>query len=353
MALYKRPNSKFWWMKFTFDGELVQRSTKVANKRDALTIEAAFRHELALGRIGIKPKVKAPTFKQAVDDFLKWSNVEHAETKTTYNRYFYACNALKKYFGNVKVDRIKHADIEKFVVWRSASKSRKTKKPVKSRTVNYDLFLLKVIFRRLVEAKILRDNPTDKFKQLAEGENTFHVLTETEEKRYLLACPQPLQDVAIVMLETGMRCGEVYQLRRQDVYLDKNKNYLQIVKGKTRSSVRRVHLSDRAQEVLNYRMKKFAGENLFPQNDIDGARSTASLFNTHSKTVRSLGYSFRLYDCRHSFATRALESGVDLLTLSQILGHANLKMVSRYAHPSETHKAEAIKMMDKLKIKNH
>ncbi len=28
MALYKRPNSKFWWMKFTFDGELVQQSTK-------------------------------------------------------------------------------------------------------------------------------------------------------------------------------------------------------------------------------------------------------------------------------------------------------------------------------------
>ncbi len=56
MALYKRPNSKFWWMKFYFDGELVQQSTKVANKRDALTIEAAFRHELALGRIGIKPR---------------------------------------------------------------------------------------------------------------------------------------------------------------------------------------------------------------------------------------------------------------------------------------------------------
>jgi integrase len=99
-------------------------------------------------------------------------------------------------------------------------------------------------------------------------------------------------------------------------------------------------------------MKKFTGENLFPQNDVDGERPTASLYNAHLKTVRELGYLFRLYDCRHTFATRALESGVDLLTLSQILGHANLKMVSRYAHPSEAHKAEAIKMMDKSKIKN-
>jgi spore germination protein GerM len=70
MALYKRPNSKYWWMKFFFDGEFVQQSTKCSNKRDALQVEAAFRHELALGRIGIEPKVKAPTFKQAVDDFL-------------------------------------------------------------------------------------------------------------------------------------------------------------------------------------------------------------------------------------------------------------------------------------------
>ncbi len=350
MALFTRANSNYWWMKFTFDGQLIQQSTQVANKRDALTVESAYRTQLALGKIGIEPKQKAPTFEKAVDDFLQWSKVEHAEAETTYNRYFHACSALKKYFGKVKVDRIKAIDIEKFAIWRSVQKSRKTKKPVKSRTVNFDLFLLKVIFRRLAEAKILRDNPTDKIKQLAESENTFHVLTETEEKRYLLACPQPLQDVAIVILETGMRCGEVYQLRRQDVHLDKN--YLQVAKGKTRSSVRRVHLSDRAREVLTYRIKKFTGENLFPQNDIDGAGSTASLFNTHSKTVRSLGYSFRLYDCRHSFATRALESGVDLLTLSQILGHANLKMVSRYAHPSEDHKAEAIKMMDKSKTKN-
>jgi hypothetical protein len=58
MALYKRPNSKFWWMKFTFDGQLIQQSTQVANKRDALTVESAYRTQLALGKIGIKAKAK-------------------------------------------------------------------------------------------------------------------------------------------------------------------------------------------------------------------------------------------------------------------------------------------------------
>jgi integrase len=98
-------------------------------------------------------------------------------------------------------------------------------------------------------------------------------------------------------------------------------------------------------------MKKFDGEYLFPQNDIDGQFATKTLNHSHLKVARFLGYDFRLYDCRHTFATRALESGVDLLTLASILGHANLKMVSRYAHPSEKHKADAIRRMEQSRVK--
>jgi hypothetical protein len=76
MALYKRPNSKFWWMKFHFDGQLIQQSTQVSNKRDALTVESAYRTQLALGKIGIEPKKNAPTFEKAAEDFLLWAKVK-------------------------------------------------------------------------------------------------------------------------------------------------------------------------------------------------------------------------------------------------------------------------------------
>ncbi len=344
MALYKRAGSKYWWMKFTFDGSLVQQSTKVANKRDALQIEAAFRHELALGRIGIKPKKDAPTFKQAIDDFLLWSKVEHAEQPKTYERYFYACQSLKKYFGAVKVDRISKKNIEDFIVWRSGQTSRKTKEFITRETINAELTLLKAVFNRLVDAKLLPSSPAMQTKMLKANERTFHVITDVEEKLYLLAAPQPLQDVASVMLETGMRCGEVYQLRRQDVYLEKG--FLKVVKGKTKTSVRNVHLSEKAKEILEYRIKKFSGENLFPKNDADGNKPTGSLHGLHLETINGLGFKFRLYDCRHTFASRAVEGSIDLLTLSQILGHNSLKMVMRYAHPSESFKADAIKRME-------
>ncbi len=344
MPLFKRTNSKYWWFKFTFDGQLIQQSTKVANKRDALTVESAYRTQLALGKIGIEPKVKAPTFDKAVDDFLAWSKAEHAGQPTTYRRYYFSCQTLKNYFGAVKVDRVQKKNIEDFIVWRSGQISRKTKEFITRETVNLELTALKTIFNRLLDAKILRDNPARKIKQLKANERSFHVISSDEQKLYLLAAPQPLQDVAALMLETGMRCSEVYQLRRQDVSLEKG--YLKVYKAKTKSSVRRVHLSDEAQKVLSYRLNRFKGENLFPQNDIDGNKPTDSLDKTHLTTVRNLKMNFRLYDARHTFASRAVENGIDLLVLASILGHSSLKMVMRYAHPSENFKADAIKRME-------
>jgi integrase len=97
-------------------------------------------------------------------------------------------------------------------------------------------------------------------------------------------------------------------------------------------------------------MKKFNGKIFFPQKDVDREREIYTINPIHLETVRKLQMKFRLYDCRYTFATRALESGIDLLTLASILGHNSLKMVSRYARPSENHKAEAIRRMEKVKL---
>ena len=349
MALYKRANSKYWWMKFFFGGELVQQSTKCSNKRDALTVEAAFRHELALGRIGIKPKVKAPTFTKAVEDYLVWSKVEHSQKPNSFVRIGYSCKPLKDFFGETKVDRIEPKDVEKFVIWRSGQISKKTRELISRDTVNFELITLKSIFKRLAAAGVLVKSPAQGIKLLAENERSFHVLTDDEEKIYLMACPPPLQDLAILMLETGMRPAEIYHLKRENVAIEKG--FLQVVGGKTKSSNRKVWLSDKALKVLRFRLDKFKGEYLFPNGDTDGAGATLQLNLQHRETLGRTGLKFRLYDCRHTFATRALDGGIDLLTLASMLGHANLDQVTRYAHPSEMRKNDAMKQMQKRTAK--
>jgi integrase len=349
MALYKRSNSKYWWMKFTFGGELVQQSTKVANKRDAGTIESAYRTQLALGKIGIKPKTKAPTFKQAVADFLKMSKLEHAQKPNSFARIEHSCETLKKFFGETKVDRIEPKDVEKFIQWRAGQTSRKTKDLITRDTINNELIVLKTIFKRLVSSDVLGKSPARDVKQLAANERNFHVITPDEEKVYLLACSQPLEDVATLMLETGMRPAEVYKLKRQNVNLQKG--FVQIENGKTKASNRKVWLSDKAFDILKQRVNNCKNEYLFTKNDKDFDAPIFQVNKIHVQTVNRIGLKFKLYDCRHTFATRVLENGTDLLTLASMLGHANLNQVMRYAHPSENRKNEAIKQMQRKTAK--
>ena len=115
-----------------------------------------------------------------------------------------------------------------------------------------------------------------------------------------------------------MRPIEIFHLRRQDVSLDKNR--LQVTRSKTAASIRRVPLSDKAKAILKARIEKFDGAFLFPQHDIDGSKPVRVLNEHHRRAIAKLGFKFRLYDCRHTFATRALESGIDLLTLASLLG---------------------------------
>lgn len=349
MALYKRPDSKFWWMKFHFDGEIIQKSTQVSNKRDAGTVESAYRTQLALGKIGIKPKPKAPTFKQAVEDFLKWSKVNHAQKPNSYLRVKYSCESLKNFFGETKVDQVESKDIEKFISRRSNQKSKKTGELITRDTINLELIALKTIFKRLLSAGVLLENPAREIKQLAENVRRFHVLSADEEKIYLMACPQPLQDVASLMLETGMRPAELYGLKRENVSI--KKGFLQIEDSKTKSSNRKVWLSDKALKILQNRSEKFTGVYFFPKGDKDGGLPTYQLNEQHRATLDRIKLKFRLYDCRHTFATRAVESGIDLLTLAHLLGHSSLDEVMRYAHVNEDRKNEAIQQMQRKAAK--
>jgi integrase len=63
-----------------------------------------------------------------------------------------------------------------------------------------------------------------------------------------------------------------------------------------------------------------------------------------------VGDHFRLYDLRHTFATRAVAGGVDLATLSTMLGHTSIQMTMRYVHPAEEQKKIAAGKLEVFRI---
>lgn len=95
-------------------------------------------------------------------------------------------------------------------------------------------------------------------------------------------------------------------------------------------------------------MANVKGDYLF-QGRGDADTPIVKVNNAHTATVTRSGVPhFRLYDLRHTWATRAAMAGVDLVTLAAMLGHSRVQMVMRYAHPTEEHQFQAMRKMEKF-----
>jgi len=344
MSIFKR--GSVYWFHFLYDGRHVQRSTKQGNPRTARQIEAAFRTALAKGDVGITERKKAPGFKAAMRAFLSWSEQEHKQHPATHRRYLVSSAALLRHFGDQPLDKITPEAVEQFKAARSVAKGQRTNRRIMPATVNRELACLKALFNHAIKSDIPVRNPVSRVGFLAEQNEQTRVLSFEEQGRYLAVATPMLRDVATLMLETGMRPEEVYRIQPENVNLAGG--FLVNPYGKTKAARRRVPLTVTARNVLTRRMAGLETPFLFPC-DTDPARPVPKVNNAHDRAVKvSKVAPFRLYDLRHTWATRAAESGIDLVTLAALLGHSKIQMVLRYAHPSQEHQARSVERMEQF-----
>lgn len=353
MTVYKRGN--VYWYHFFFNGQHVQDSTKQGNKNIARQIEAARRTALAKGEVGIVEPKQIPGFEAAMDAFLKWSEVEHSgQRKATYKRYQVSSIALLKYFRNTPLNKITPEVAEQFKSFRSAQFGTKrakngrvpTNKKIRPATVNRELACLRAMFNHAIKAEVPVKNPISKIgvKALKEDNEKSRVLSYDEQDKYLAKASPMLRDVANLILETGMRPEEVVRIRPEDLHLDQD--YLFNPYGKTKAAKRRIKLTTLAKSIIERRAASRKGIYLFPHED-DPNRPVPRLNNAHDSALKHSGLDhFVLYDCRHTWATRAVEAGVDLVTLAAMMGHSRIQMVLRYAHPSQEHQFRAMDLIE-------
>lgn len=354
MSVFKRGN--VYWYNFIFHGRRIQQTTRQASKRVAERLEMEHKLSLQRGEIGLKEQV-APRFKEAMAKYLDWK-LRMMKPRTY--KLAKTCNVkLSLYFGDRRINAISVNDVLAYQQTRSEQKRVNTKRTIKPAMVNRELGLMRAMYNYWHRQGVRIDNPVSKVKFHEEDANIFHVLTPDEERYYLLTASQPLKDVATIILRTAMRPGEVFALKKKDVNLQQG--WLQVEAGKTRSARRKLALGAEVRKILVGRMLT-TSEYLFPQRGSLASHLTtvkkahiATLAAAAAKQAKDSGkpvkpYSFRLYDLRHTAATRLAEQGTDLVTLAAILGHSKVQMVFRYAHPIEAAKTEAILKLNSEKV---
>jgi integrase len=266
--------------------------------------------------------------------------------------------------GDKPLDKITPEEVERYKTSRSAEyktvrgkdkKRVETKHRLRPATVNRELACLRAMFNHAIKGDVTLRNPISKTaaKVLREDNEQTRVLTYDEQGKYLAKATPMLWDVATLMLETGMRPEEVYRIQPANVHLAEN--YLFNPYGKTKAAKRRINLTATAKSVLTARMKAAAereakdadsGFFLFPC-ETDATRPLPGIQSAHARALReSKVAQFRPYDCRHTWATRAVQAGIDLVTLAAMLGHSKINMVLRYAHPTQEHQAKAMDKME-------
>jgi integrase len=331
MAVYKQKESKFWWYKFTWNGERVRKSTKQTNKRVAEQMEAAQKTSLAKGEVGIVQRGPAPTLRQFSERFMQAISVRCAEKPRTIEFYQEKLNRLLEYteIANSALDSIDEALIERYV--------QERRKAVAPATVNRQLATLRRALRLAHEWKVIDRLPKIR---LLQGERAREfVLSREQEVIYLKAAPQPLKDLALLMLDTALRDGEALVLKWPDIHLKPAPTakfgYLQVQKGKSPRARRTVSLTARVREMLAARVKKSSSEFVFPGKNGNPILVT-SLDHQHSKVRKLLKMpeDFVVHSLRHTMLTRLGLLGVDAFTIMKIAGHSSITISQRYVHPS-------------------
>jgi len=286
--------------------------------------------------------------------------------------------------GKETVDRIRAAfrdlmprrlsEIDQWVVdrwWtdRLSMVSARTKQPLSKVTVSRDIAALRSALNKAVEWKFLTENPLTKIRQkLVAARKVVRFLADDEEKRLrqtlderdrkMFAArlsgdawrvkraksrlppldpagyPDHLTPVVLLAMNTGLRKGELLALKWEDVCLTSRMLTVRAENAKS-GRERYVPLNNEATDVLvRWKLRGCPGSRVFDVDDI----KTAWWSLLRSARIKDL----RFHDLRHHFASRLVMRSVDLNTVRELLGHADIKMTLRYAHLAPAHLVDAV-----------
>jgi len=208
---------------------------------------------------------------------------------------------------------------------------------VKPATVNRRLACLKTMFNKAIEWGKLEFNPMKRVKLLKENNQRIRYLEKDEIKRLIENCSDHLRPIVLLALNKGMRCGEILNLKWDDIDFRQKIIYIRNSKS---GEKREIPMNDIVAATLQQIKKISLSPYVFANKE---SRPFKKVYKGFKAALKRAGINnFTFHDLRHTFASHLVMSGVDLRTVQELLGHKMFNMTLRYAHLSPDHKRKAV-----------
>jgi integrase len=204
------------------------------------------------------------------------------------------------------------------------------------------------VLAKAVEWEMIADNPFRGVHNLRVATRLDRVLTAEEETRLLTACDQVrshfLKPAIILAIHTGLRRGELLGLEWSRI--DFARKTIHIINAKSSAGDRMIPMNQTTFVVLSDLAKERQSEFVFASNRNIG-HQFHDLKRGFKKALQiSNIWGLRWHDLRHTFASRLIRAGVDLITVQLLMGHSRVAMTSRYVHPLASDKMAAVSKLD-------
>ena len=282
------------------------------------------------------------------NEYLPWARQNKRSWKNDESRVKHITES--EIFKGKTLAEISPLLIEKFKRERAKVITRH-KRPPHPATINHDLALLSKAFSLAIESGVADSNPVRKVKRLEEGGGRTRYLSPEEEVRLmaqLVGWKAYLKPIVKAALLTGMRQNEILMLRWSHV--DFKRDLIFVADPKWARDPRKtkgIPVNAELKRILLKQRAKSTNEYVFPGR-ANGHRSPTGVSSALRLALRAAKVTgFRFHDFRHTFGTRLGEANVSPFVIAELMGHASIKMTSRYIHPSEAGKRAAVEVLSK------
>ncbi|MGD0236951.1 MAG: site-specific integrase [Syntrophorhabdales bacterium] len=284
-------------------------------------------------------KKRAPLFKDVAAEYVKWANESKKSARDDEGRYR---NNLAPRFDDKRLDEIGPLALEKM-------KKELREEGLAPATVKHCLILFRQIFNKAISWGMYEGKNPIKAVKLPTVQNQRERFLSYEEAdallKELLSRSQFTHDMALISLHCGLRAGEIFNLRGQD--LDFRNEIVNVADTKNKKG-RKAFMTQAVKEALQARLPEKPSDFVFTdKRHHDKVQHGSATFTKVidklelNKGVTDRRHKVTFHTLRHTFCSWLALQGESLPTMRELMGHSSYEMLKKYTHliPDEKRKA--------------